>query len=84
MAFCNELRDFVGTPSGAHVFVLVGDRTKFDSIRRPRTDHGRRPDGNRVLIKRIEQDGITVIFHHWISEDTRDPSTGGAPEAPRQ
>jgi hypothetical protein len=30
-------------------------------------DHGRRPDGSHVLTKTVEQEGVTVVFQHWIA-----------------
>lgn len=46
--------DYVGpVPGGNVVYVIVGDRAKFDQIARPMTDHSTGPAGMRVLSKTI-------------------------------
>ncbi len=63
--------DYVGpAPGGNVVYVIVGDRAKFDQIARPMTDHSTGPAGMRVLSKTIgnqsvsSEDGL-VIFQYW-------------------
>jgi hypothetical protein len=61
------------------VYVIVGDRKKFDQIERPVTEHSPLPDGRRVMSKAIgnwtmaSNDGL-VIFQHWIDAPTSQPS----------
>lgn len=52
-------------PSTDVVYVLVEDRESFDKIARPATDHGAKPGGH-CLSKTVEQDGVLVIFQHWL------------------
>ncbi len=74
-----------GTP--ATVYVVIDHRTIFDKISRPVSDHGAQEMGH-VLTKTVEQDGVLVIFQHWIEQvglapgavDTGDPS--GIPADP--
>lgn len=62
-------------PNSNVVYVIVGDRTKFDLIKRPATTHDPLPDGRRVLSKTIgnwsmsSDDGL-VIFQHWIDAES--------------
>jgi hypothetical protein len=44
----------------------LADRAKFSAIDRQCVEHNEQADGTRVLTKRVEQDDVTVIFHHWI------------------
>ncbi|MDY0965400.1 hypothetical protein [Massilia sp. CFBP9026] len=61
--------DYVGPVAGGSVvYVIVGDRAKFDQIARPVTEHPAGPAG-RVWTKAIgdsacSEDGL-VIFQHW-------------------
>jgi hypothetical protein len=52
--------------SGSFIYVHIVDRALFDSIDRRRID--RQADGRGLVMKRLEQDGITVVFHHWTSQ----------------
>lgn len=58
--------DYVGDPTDRTVFVIVASREKFDKIKRPEIDHSKREGGNKVLSKTVEQDGVMVIFQHWL------------------
>lgn len=64
MHISRELGDYVATPTCTQVFVLVSDRIKFEQIRRPVTNHGAQTNGTQLFSKRIEQDGLTVLFYH--------------------
>ena len=61
--------DYVGPVGGGSVvYVIVGDRARFDQIDRPVTEYPAGPAG-RVLTKTIgatarSEDGL-VIFQHW-------------------
>ena len=59
------MSDFVGVSTGKTIFVGVSRRAEFDKIERPCSDRGER-DGNHVLVKAVEEGGVTVIFQHWI------------------
>ncbi|HMJ27302.1 MAG TPA: hypothetical protein VK512_01130 [Xanthobacteraceae bacterium] len=58
--------DFVGIHNPRLLFISVGDRAAFDLIERPARDAGENDDGNHVLVKTVEEGGVTVIFQHWI------------------
>lgn len=64
--------DYVGPVPGSNVvYVIVGDRAKFDQIDRPMTDHFTRPTGMRVLSKSVgnpsaSSDEGLVIFQYWL------------------
>lgn len=60
-------RDFVGIATPTLIYIGVANRAKFDSIKRSAWDSGLKPDGSHVLAKEIEQDGVAVIFQHWVS-----------------
>lgn len=69
---CTLATDFVGpVPNTGIVYVIVGDRTKFDQINRPVTEHPPQPNGRQCLSKSIgtwvmsSDDGL-VIFQHWL------------------
>ena len=47
------------------VYVLVDDRAAFDKIDRPARDNGPNQNGH-VITKTVEQDGVLVIFQHWM------------------
>ena len=55
------------------IYAQVDSREEFDKINRPMTDHSKREGGNKVLSKTVEQDGVTVVFQHWLKD-----SGGGA------
>ena len=57
--------DFAGVTLGRWIYVGVGSRAEFDKIERSYQDDGER-DGNHVLVKTVEQDGVHVAFQHWI------------------
>lgn len=76
--------DYVGVIDGADaVYVIVGDRAKFEMIQRPVTDHGKQANGNHVLTKTVAGDlafaehGV-VIFQHWITTDELPVEKGDA------
>jgi hypothetical protein len=58
--------DFVGVTTRSYIFVGVGSRDEFDKIKRPFEDRGENEEGNHVLVKTVEQDGVHVVFQHWI------------------
>lgn len=58
--------DYVGVPDPRLVYVLIADREKFDKIALDVTDHGRKPSGH-VLTKSCEQDGVRIVFQHWLT-----------------
>jgi hypothetical protein len=60
------MSDFVRISSSTLIFVHVADREKFEAIRRPTRNQGRRATGHGVLVKTMEQDGFVVVFHHWV------------------
>jgi hypothetical protein len=68
MSGSNVQRDFVGILTSTLIYAHVADRAKFNSIHRRCIDHDRRLDGSRVVTKRVEDDGFTVVFHHWIRD----------------
>ena len=47
------------------IYINVTDRDDLDKIDRPLIDI--KSDNGHVLVKRIEQDGVMVIFQHWLS-----------------
>jgi hypothetical protein len=65
--------DCVGPVPGSNVvYVIVGDRAKFDQIDRPMIDHSTRRTGMRVLSKTVgnpnsSSDEGLVIFQYWIN-----------------
>ena len=56
----------IATPTLA--YVLIDDRAEFDKLDRPMIDHGE-SNGQHVLIKNVEQEGVRVIFQHWLKFD---------------
>jgi hypothetical protein len=58
--------DFVGVTTGTSIFVGVGSRVEFDKIERQCEDRGENEEGNHVLVKTVEQEGVRVIFQHRI------------------
>lgn len=64
--------DYIGpVPGSSVVYVIVGDRGKFDQIDRPMTDHSTRSTGMRVLSKTVgnpsaSSDEGLVIFQYWL------------------
>ena len=48
------------------IFIILDDRTAFDLIDLPPTDH-LKPDGGHVLTKSIDA-AAHVIFQHWIEK----------------
>lgn len=71
----SDKTDYVGPARNSNVvYVIVGDRAKFDQIKRPVTTHDPLPDGRRVLSKTIgnwsmQSDEGIVIFQHWLDEE---------------
>jgi hypothetical protein len=57
--------DFVGIIDGQLVYIGIADRTKFDLLDLPATDHGDGPRGH-VISKSIEEAGVRVVFQHWV------------------
>ena len=69
--------DYVGPVPGTNVvYVLVGERGKFDLIDRPVTDHSTRDGGQRLLTKTVGElvgnQGV-VIFQHWLDDEAVAP-----------
>ena len=63
--------DYVGVVLPTYIYVLVASKPEFDRIDRPVTDFRQRaaadPMRRDVLVKSVEQDGVTVVFQHWLS-----------------
>lgn len=57
-------RPFVGVSLPSLIYVGIIDRAAFDRIDRPMSDYD--SGDEHVLVKRVEQDGCTVIFQHWL------------------
>jgi hypothetical protein len=58
--------DFMGVTLGNLIYVGIGSRAEFDKIERQCEDRGESEEGNHVLVKTVEQEGVRVIFQHWI------------------
>lgn len=62
--------DYVGPVQGSKiVYVIVGDRAKFDMIDLPEQDHLAQPHGHclsKVVGNLTDRESVTVIFQHWI------------------
>lgn len=68
--------DFVAVALPAVVYIGVASRAAFDKLDRPAIDHGEKPNGEHVITKTVEQDGVLVIFQHWVKSSPL--PTGGA------
>ena len=63
--------EFVAIALPTMVYIGVKDREKFESLALPCTDFGENDKGH-VLVKKLEKDGVTVIFQYWIKSLTID------------
>ena len=69
---------FVGVPIPSVIYVGCPDRAEFDKIGAEAKDHGMDENGNHVITKSIEGQGIEagrpvrVIFQHWVAQETTD------------
>ena len=52
---------FVGVLVPDYIFVGCPSRVDFDRIGLPLREH------ERVLVKSLEHDGVTVVFQHWFA-----------------
>ncbi|CAG9235984.1 hypothetical protein PSP6_690116 [Paraburkholderia tropica] len=52
------------------LYVVVGERAKFDAIPFPATEHDKGANGTvNLLVKSVDTtDGSMVIFQHWLEE----------------
>lgn len=46
------------------VYVAIGSRAEFDKLDAPVSE----PESKKVLVKRVEQNGVLVIFQHWLTQ----------------
>jgi hypothetical protein len=69
----NQERNWATVATPRTVYVGIVDRSEFDRIASPMTDHrlAAEPHNRRdVLTKTVEQHaalGVTVVFQHWVS-----------------
>jgi len=63
-------KHYVGIPDPRLVYVILEDRTEFDKIGIEATDHGANAAGNggHVLSKAVSENGVRVIFQHWLAD----------------
>ncbi|MEA2991649.1 MAG: hypothetical protein QOD40_569 [Alphaproteobacteria bacterium] len=61
----SEQIEFVAIADPALIYVGVADRSEFDKIGRPCTDHGDNGHGH-VMTKTVEEGGCRVIFQFWV------------------
>lgn len=61
--------DFVAVGHPTIIYVGIKDRADFDRIDRPCSDRGE-TDAGHVLVKTVEEDGVCVIFQHWLKSRT--------------
>lgn len=63
--------DYVGpVPGSKIVYVIVGDRAKFDMIDLPEMDHLPQPHGHclsKVAGSMSDPQNMAVIFQHWLN-----------------
>lgn len=48
------------------VYVAIASRAEFDKLDVPLVDHAEHPMAKKVLVKRVSQGSVMVIFQHWL------------------
>lgn len=64
-----ERDSVVISPGGTLIYVLLRERSEFDKIARPCTEHSENEVGH-VLTKAVDGEGVYIVFQYWLKSRT--------------